>query len=165
MALVAFLEIEWPREATKLLEVSVTDVQSFCEKLIDQDRAPKTITRRIASVSSFYKYLSAAAVELRLPITVPNLAYTQFISRGSSDPREETRALTAQRARQLLGMPAGESVLAYRDRAILATYIYTGIRLATGCRLQVSDFHQDDEQGDPVPLAPLYPCKPFICRV
>src|ERR1051325_10849367 len=61
MALVAFLELHWPDDATRLLEVSVTDVQRFREQLIEQDRAPKTIVRRIASVSSFYKYLSAAA--------------------------------------------------------------------------------------------------------
>ena len=30
--------------------------------------APKTLNRRIASLSSFFKYLQAAAAELRLPI-------------------------------------------------------------------------------------------------
>jgi site-specific recombinase XerD len=37
-------------------------------------------------------------------------------------------------------------VLDFRDRAILKTYLYTGIRLATACRLRVKDFHQDGEQ-------------------
>ena len=43
--------------------------------------APKTINRRVSSVSSFYKYLQGAASELRLPITVPNPAHAQFIAR------------------------------------------------------------------------------------
>ena len=47
--------------------------------------APKTINRRISSLSSFYKFLHGAAAELRLPSTVPNPAYAQFISRESSD--------------------------------------------------------------------------------
>src|SRR5215471_11932907 len=99
--------------------------------MISAHAAGKTINRRIASLSSFYKYLAASASELRLPITVPNPAHAQFIARESTDPREETRALSATRARQLIGMPAGETVTDYRDRAILKLYLYSGIRLAT----------------------------------
>jgi hypothetical protein len=42
---------------------------------------------------------------------------------------EGTRALTATRARQLMGLPSGDEVLDFRDRTILKTYLYTGIRL------------------------------------
>src|ERR1051326_9197255 len=91
------------------------------------------------------QYLASAAAELRLPITVPNPAHAQFIARQSTDPREETKALSATRARQLMGSPAGDSVLDSRDRAILKLYLYSGIRLSTGCRLKVSDFHQDGD--------------------
>jgi len=38
-------------------------------------------------------------------------------------------------------------VLEYRDRAILKLYLYSGIRLSTGCRLRVSDFHQDGDEA------------------
>src|ERR1017187_7403677 len=86
--------------------------------------APKTINRRISSLSSFYKFLAGAAAELRLPVPGPNPAPAQFISRESSDP-----------------------VLALRDRAILRLYLYTGARIATGCRLKVSDFHQDGDEA------------------
>jgi site-specific recombinase XerD len=84
------------------------------------------------------------AAELRLPITIPNPAHAQFVGRSSSDPVNETRALSAARARQLMSLPEGDDVLAARDRAILKIYLYSGIRLATGCRLRVEDF---DEQG------------------
>src|ERR1051326_258948 len=93
------------------------------------------------------QYLASAAAELRLPITVPNPAPPHFIARQSTDPREETKALSATRARQLMGLPAGDSVLDFRDRAILKLYLYSGIRLSTGCRLKVSDFHQDGDQA------------------
>ena len=127
--------------------MTVTDVLAFRDELVGRDAAPKTLNRRISSLSSFYKYLSAAAAELRLPITVPNPAHAQFISRESTDPRDETRALTATRARQVMGMPAGDTVLDYRDRAILKFYLYSGARLSTGCRLKVSDFHQDGDEA------------------
>ncbi len=43
-----------------------------------------------------FKYVPAAAAELRLPITVPNPAHTQFLGRAAADPLEETRALSVQ---------------------------------------------------------------------
>jgi integrase/recombinase XerC len=125
----------------------VADVQRWRDAMAAATRAPKTLNRRISSLSSFYKYLAGSAAELRLPINVPNPAHAQFIARESSDPLQGTRALTATRARQLMGLPAGDEVLDFRDRAILKTYLYTGVRLATACRLRVRDFHQDGEQA------------------
>lgn len=147
MCFVRFMGFEWPQRAPDLLTVSVKDVQEFRDEMLAKGAAPKTLNRRISSLSSFYKYMGAAAAELRLPVTVSNPAHAQFIARESTDPRDETRALTATRARQLMGMPAGDDVLAYRDRAILKLYLYSGIRLSTGCALRVSDFHQNDEEA------------------
>ena len=147
MAFVNFAGIAWPEQCTSLLTVSIMDVQDFRESMIASDAAPKTINRRISSLSSFYKYLHGAASELRLPITVPNPAHAQFIARESTDARDETKALSVIRARQLMNMPSGESVFDYRDRAILKLYIYSGIRLSTGCRLKVEDFHMDEGEA------------------
>jgi len=99
MDFVGFLELNWPDESSRLFTVSVADVLAFRERMLADSKAPKTINRRIASLSSFYKYLQGVASEFRLPITVPNPAHAQFISRGSSDPRDETKALSATRAR------------------------------------------------------------------
>ena len=147
MAFVEFCRFTWPDDSAKLLRVSILDVQAFKEHMRNHGGAPKTINRRISSISSFYKFLSGAAAELRLPITVPNPAHAQFISRESSDPVDETRALSEARMRQLIGMPAGDSVLALRDRAILKFYCATGARIATGCKLSVSDFYQDGDEA------------------
>jgi site-specific recombinase XerD len=143
MSFVDFMEITWQEAATDILKVTIADVLDFRSYLLDLGMAPKTVLRRVSSLSSFYKYLSAAAAELRLPITVPNPAHAQFVPRGSADARDETKALTSTRARQLMGMPAGDDLVDCRDRAILKVYLYTGIRLTTGCRLKASDFHQD----------------------
>lgn len=148
MSFVSFMEFRWPDDAVKLLTVKIVDVLAYVEYMRDEcGCAPKTINRHIASLSSFYKYLAGAAAELRLPITVPNPAHAQFVTRQSSDPRDETKALTGTRARQLMGMPASEDLVDYRDRAIIRLYLYTGIRLSTGCRLKVSDFHQEDGES------------------
>jgi site-specific recombinase XerD len=145
VSFVGFMGIAWPEAATELLKVTIADVLDFRGHLLDLGMAPKTVLRRVSSLSSFYKYLAAAAAETRLPIVVPNPAHAQFVPRGSADARDETKALTATRARQLMGMPTGDDLVDCRDRAILKVYLYTGIRLTTGCRLKVSDFHQDGE--------------------
>ncbi len=147
MAFCEFAAIRWPDDATRILTTSVVEVQDFRDRMIADGKAPKTVNRRIASLSSFYKYLQGVASEFRLPITVPNPAHAQFIPRGSSDPRDETKALSATRARQLMGLPSGDSVLDYRDRAIVKFFLYSGARIGTGCRLKVKDFHQDGDEA------------------
>jgi integrase/recombinase XerC len=139
-----FLRLPWPEQAPELLRVSVHQTQAYRQWLAGQGAAPKTVNRRLSSLSSFYKYLGAAAAELRLPIIVANPAHAQFLPRSGGDPVEETRALTIARARELMGLPSGNTLLDCRDRAILKFYIYSGVRLDTGCRLKVGDFHQDE---------------------
>jgi len=144
---IKFMRLEWPSESWRMYTVSVKDVQGFREHLIMGQAAPKTLNRRISSLSSFYKFLAASAAELRLPISVPNPAHAQFISRESNDPLHETKALSATRARQLMGMPADESLVDSRDRAILKFYLYTAARIGAGCRLKVNDFHRDGDEA------------------
>ena len=139
--------ILWPQEAPALQTISVADVQTYRDVLAAVGAAPKTINHRVSALSSFYKYLALSAAELRLPILVPNPAHSQFIARESSDPREETLSLPAARARQLLHMAPGSSLLDCRDRAILKLYLYSGIRLAAGCFLAVEDFRQDGQEA------------------
>lgn len=136
-----------PRDTMQLLRVTVTDIQKWRDSMIADGRAPKTINRRVSSVSSFYKYLQGAAAELRLPITVPNPAHAQFIARSSTDAVRETMHLSATRTRQLMGLPEGEDQVAYRDRAILKWFVYSGVRLSTACRLNKGDVHIDGEEA------------------
>ena len=51
MDFVRFLEIRWPDESTRLFTVSVTDVLAFRDWMLAESKAPKTINRRIASLS------------------------------------------------------------------------------------------------------------------
>lgn len=136
------LGLRWPEEAHRLLMTTIQDVQGYRDELLTRNAAPKTLNRRISSLSGFYRYVGAAAAELRLPIMIANPAHAQFVGRRSSDPVDETHALTAAHARRLMNLPEGDEVLAARDRAILKLYLYSGIRLATGCGLRVEDFEQ-----------------------
>lgn len=145
MDFVEFLGILWPDDGSYLFTVKVGDVQDYRDHLIARGYAPNTRNHRICSVSAFYKYLRESAIELRLPVNIPNPAHPQFVSRVQADPIEETQALSQSKARLLRTLPSGVDVLAYRDRAILDFYLYSGARIATGCRLRVEDFFWDDE--------------------
>ena len=71
-----------------------------------------------------------------------------FFRRSKERPSfAETKALSATRARQLMGLPFGDSVFDYRDRAIIKFFLYSGARIGTACRLRVKDFHQDGDEA------------------
>ena len=145
MDFIRFLDIDWPKGGTFLFTVRVADVQSYRDHLVAIGRAPKTVVHRVSAVSGFYTYMREAAIEHRLPINIPNPAHSQFVSRDNADPVEETAYLTLAHARRLRSLPETEELLDYRDRAIIDFYLYSGARLATGCRLTVKDFRWDVE--------------------
>src|ERR1039458_8728652 len=55
MAFVKFMGLTWPEQAIVLLRYSIRDVLAFREHLLAKNAAPKTINRRISSLSSFYR--------------------------------------------------------------------------------------------------------------
>ena len=131
MDFVRFLGIRWPDESTRLFTVSVADVLAFRDQMLAESKAPKTINRRIASLLSFYKYFQGVASEFRLPITVPNPAHAQFIP--GVRPTRETRSRPSRRRGpgKSWACPSGDSVLDFRDRAILKFFLYSGARIGT----------------------------------
>src|SRR6202171_5372875 len=57
MAFVQFMRWKWPADSIELLSTSILDVQAFKNRMVQESAAPKTIDRRISSLSSFYKFL------------------------------------------------------------------------------------------------------------
>jgi len=149
MSFVKFLEIRWPEEESwKLLQVTVADVREW-RRFMDQelDFAPMTLNRRLSSLSGLFRFFREAAADAKLPINVQNPAHRDFIGRPEAEPVEETRSLSPGNARKLMGLPVGDSLVAVRDRAILKFYLFTGRRIATGCRLEVADIHMDEHDA------------------
>ena len=137
-----------PGEAHRLLRCGVGDVQEWRDYMVQvQDRAPKTVLRRITSLSRFYEYVREQAAEFRIATTIPNPAHKNHIPRFDAESVRPTDALTPARIRQLKEMAPGESPIAYRDRAIIRFYLYTGARIRTGCLLRVEDCQLDAEDS------------------
>jgi site-specific recombinase XerD len=141
---IGFAGIAWPEEAQDLFTVTVAQVHAYRDWMLGRSDAAKTINRRISSLSGFFKFLREVAAEMRLPIQVANPADKEFIARDNADPVDERQHFSAAKARLLFGMPAGETILDYRDRAMLKCLLYSGIRIGTLLRLDVKDFHHDE---------------------
>jgi integrase/recombinase XerD len=141
---IRFAGIAGPDQAPELFSITVAQVHAYRDWMIGRGDAAKTINRRISSLSGFFKYLREVAAEMRLPIQVANPADKEFIARDNADPVEERQHFSAAKARLLFSMPAGETILDYRDRAMLKCLIYSGVRIDTLLRLDVKDFHYDD---------------------
>ena len=132
----------WPEEALRFLTVNVGQVQAYRDA-IQERYSPKTVLRRLCSLSSWYRFLGATAAELRLPIQVPNPAHSQFIPRGTADAVTPSPELSIGSVRRLLALPEGDNVIACRDRAILAVCFYSGARIGAMVRLRVESFAED----------------------
>ena len=146
MSFVRFLGIDWPTEDWRLLKCSVVDVQEWRNFMVKvEGRAPKTVLRRVTSVSRFYDYMREQASEFRLPLIVPNPAHKNHIPREDSDAVSPTTELSFARVMELKELTSGRTLLDFRDRAIVFFYLYTGARIGTGCSMLVEDCFLDED--------------------
>ena len=171
MDFVEFLDIDWPGNSHELLSATVPDVRAWRDSLAAAGKAPATLNARLSALSGFYRFMREVSVtEMKLPIQVPNPAHAQFIGRESPGPVSPTSALTLSKAKRFLAFPSRDHVLrtddflakryedghsealeheldilAARDRAVLAIFLYTGARIGSVCALHVADFHDDEE--------------------
>jgi hypothetical protein len=83
---IGFVGIAWPEQAPALFRITVREVHAYRDWMIGRGDAPKTVNRRIASLSGFFRFLREVAGELRLPIQVANPADKEFVSRENADP-------------------------------------------------------------------------------
>ncbi|MGE3331967.1 MAG: tyrosine-type recombinase/integrase [Candidatus Melainabacteria bacterium] len=97
--------------------------------------AAATIRRYLASLSSLFEYLCEKNAVTHNPV--------DGVKRPSVDSYTgKTPALGDAQARQLLDVPAGETLKDKRDRALLATLLYHGLRREELCKLSVKDARQ-----------------------
>ena len=88
-----------------------------------------TIQHKLAALSSLFAYLCEQNAVLH--------NHVDEMKQPKAQRREGTTpALSDEQARALLSAPQGESQKAKRDRAILATLVYHGIRREELCKPQ-----------------------------
>jgi integrase/recombinase XerD len=99
-----------------------------------RDLEPATIRRKLSALSSLFDYLCERNAVAGNPV--------DGVKRPMANGNEgSTPALGDRQARKLLEAPPAETLKGLRDRAILATLLYHGIRREELCGLRVKDMH------------------------
>lgn len=112
--------------------VTRAHVIAWRDDLHTRTLAASTIRRYLASLSSLFEYLCEKNAVTHNPV--------DGVKRPPVDSyKGKTPALGDAQARQLLDFPAGDSLKDKRDRALLATLLYHGLRREELCKLRVKD--------------------------
>ncbi len=97
--------------------------------------ASATIRRKLAALSSLYEYLCECNAVVSNPV--------KGVKRPKMESAEgKTPAIGDHQARALLSSPDAATLQGKRDRAILSTLLYHGLRRAELCALTVGDLQQ-----------------------
>jgi site-specific recombinase XerD len=138
-------------------DVTRAHVIAWREQLVTQQLANDTIRRKLAALSSLYAYLCERHAVWHNPVL--GVARPRSLNRAGVTP-----ALGDHQARALLEAPPADTLKGTRDRAILATLLYHGLRCEELCTLTVGDVHpregvthlRVEGKGDKVRYLPLH---------
>ena len=105
------------------------------DDLVRRAVSDSTIRRKLSALSSLFNYLCEANAVTNNPVS--------GVDRPAGGANEgKTPALGDAQARALLDMPSSSTPKGKRDRAILATLLYHGLRRKELCLLKVKDMHR-----------------------
>jgi site-specific recombinase XerD len=115
--------------------VTRAHIIAWRKHLEQRQLAGATIRRKLAALSSFFEYLCEHNAVMHNPV------------KGVKRPKVEsyegkTPALGDHQARALLQAPNAETLKGKRDRAMLSTLLYHGLRREELCTLKVRDITQ-----------------------
>src|SRR5262249_38877892 len=111
-------------------QVTPRHVRAFVAWLHEQGYSRSTISRRLAAVRSWFRFLCRQGLVAVNPAD------------GIRGPRQEKKLphfLGKEQTRQLLDAPQADGPLALRDQAILRTLYSAGLREAELCGLDLDD--------------------------
>jgi integrase/recombinase XerD len=114
--------------------VTRSHVIAWRKSLEGRSLAPASIRRKLSALASLFDYLCEANAVTFNPI--------DGVKRPKADNNEgKTPAISDDQARQLLAAPSADTIKGKRDRAILSTFLYHGLRRDELCSLKVKDIH------------------------
>lgn len=150
-----FLGLTRPEE---FRAVTRAHIIAWRETLEQRNLSAPTIRRKLSALSSLFEYLCERNAVAGNPV--------DGVKRPMANSNEgSTPALSDAQARRLLDAPPEDSVKGIRDRAILATLLYHGLRREELCGLRVKDLQSREGvkhfkvkgKGDKIRYVPLHP--------
>lgn len=116
----------------ELSDINYTVVRNYLAHLNNQKCKPKTVTRNISAIRSFYKYLIKNGIITDNPMTL------------ISNPKLEKKLpnfLYYDDLEKLINTPDDSTVLGIRDQLILEILYSTGIRVSELVNIKLSDIN------------------------
>lgn len=110
-------------------------VRAYLQWLDQEGGKPASLARKLAAIRSFYRYLMRRRLVSRNPVDG---------MRTPKQPKLLPRVLTKDDADALMNFPAGQTVGALRDRALLETLYSTGARVAEVVALDIDDVRESE---------------------
>ena len=127
-----FMAFSGLTETKSLRAVARSHVIAWRKDMESRSLAPTSIRRKLSALSSLFDYLCERNAVLGNPV--------DGVKRPTSNNNEgSTPALGDAQVRRLLEAPAPDTLKGVRDRAILATLLYHGIRREELCLLRLRD--------------------------
>ena len=122
------------KDSAALRTVARSHVIAWRKDMEKRSLGAATIRRKLSALSSLFDYLCEQNAVLGNPV--------DGVKRPATNNNEgSTPALGDAQARRLLEAPAQDTLKGVRDRAILATLLYHGIRREELCLLRLRDIH------------------------
>jgi site-specific recombinase XerD len=135
-ALKDFMRFSGIRRPEEFRIVTRAHVIAWRDELARRELSATTIRHRLSALASLFDYLCDQNAVTHNPV--------KGVKRPVPETTEgKTPALGDAQARRLLAAPAGDTVKAKRDRAILATLLYHALRRDELCKLKVRDVRQE----------------------
>jgi site-specific recombinase XerD len=153
-----FMRFSGLGEPTSLRTVTRSHVIAWRKHLESRALSHASIRRKLSALSSLFDYLCERNAVAGNPV--------DGVKRPMANNNEgSTPALGDAQARRLLEAPALDTLKGVRDRAILATLLYHGIRREELCLLRVKDMQSRQGvmhfrikgKGDKIRFVPVHP--------
>jgi len=127
-----FINFTGIQEPTDFRMVKRSHIIAWRKTLEARSLESSTIRRKLSAIASLFDHLCEANAVTHNPV--------DGVKRPESGINEgKSPALSEEQARALLNAPQGDKLKAVRDRAILSTLLFHGLRRAELCALRVAD--------------------------
>lgn len=118
-----------------IYEIERKDIKLYLKFLKDQNKSPKSISRRISCIRGFYKFLLIEKIIANNPMATIELPKTK---------KALPKVLSIDEVDRLLDIPLNDA-FSYRNKAMLELMYATGLRVSELVNLKLQDIDLENE--------------------
>lgn len=118
-------------------KIQTAHVIAFRNHLIDTGFKPATVNNRLSAISSLFNHLIEQQIISENPVAGIKRLRAEY-------QKVKSKKLSRSDARNVLDAPDPNTLQGVRDRAVLATFFFTGCRVSELCHLKIQDYFQED---------------------